>query len=180
MQELRGSMVGVAALVLAACGSDADSDMTARDADPGSVGVAENGDDAVKPLPGQYRTRIELLPVDLPGAPPGAAEFMRRSMGSQTHEYCLTPQEAEQSFAEMAKRSQDGNCTTQNYEADGNAFQAVLSCQSPAGTMRMTMNGTGTPTSSQIAMAMEGQFGDMGPASLRMTMNNERIGDCAG
>jgi hypothetical protein len=28
-------------------------------------------------------------------------------------------------------------------------------------------------------MAMNGDFGGMGPASLRMKMNNQRIGDCA-
>ena len=105
--------------------------------------------------------------------------MMRQALGAQTHEYCLTPQEADQSFAEMAKRSQDGSCTTDSYEANGNRFQAALTCQSQAGTMRMTMEGTGTPTTSDITMAMNGDFGGMGPASLRMKLTNQRIGDCA-
>lgn len=133
----------------------------------------------VKPLPGQYRTQVQLLSAELPGAPAGAEATMRQAMGSQTHEYCLTPQEAEQSFAEMAKRSQDGNCTTDSYQADGNRFQAAVTCQSQAGTMRMTMDGIGSPTESEITMAMNGDFGGMGPASLRMKMINQRIGDCA-
>ena len=162
--------------MVAACGGGDD----AVPSEAETTARASAGSSEIKPLPGQYRTQVQLLSAELPGAPAGAEAMMRQAMGSQTHEYCLTPEEADQSFAEMAKRSQDGSCTTNSYQANGNRFQAAVTCQSQAGTMRMTMEGTGSPTSSEITMAMNGDFGGMGPASLRMKMNNQRIGDCAG
>lgn len=179
MRRAWSDIAVVAALLVAACGGT--DDAASSDGETGNTAArASTEGSEVKPLPGQYRTQVQLLSAELPGAPAGAEAMMRQAMDGRTHEYCLTPQEADQSFAEMAKRSQDGSCTTDSYQADGNRFQAAVTCQSQAGTMRMTMEGTGSPTSSEITMAMNGDFGGMGPASLRMKMTNQRIGDCAG
>ena len=177
MRQVWSSIVVAGALMVAACGGG-DNNASGNGNAEGTAARASAGGE-VKPLPGRYRTQVQLLSAELPGAPAGAEAMMRQALGAQKHEYCLTPQEADQSFAEMAKRSQDGSCTTDSYEANGNRFQAALTCQSQAGTMRMTMEGTGTPTTSDITMAMNGDFGGMGPASLRMKLTNQRIGDCA-
>lgn len=178
MRRLQSTIMLVA-LGLAGCGGESGAvSADTTEAASGSQASATAQADAVKPLPGQYRTQVQLISAELPGAPAGAEAMMRQAMSSQTHEYCLTPQEAEQSFAEMAKQSQDGTCTTDRYQASGNRFEAAVTCQSQAGTMRMTMQGTGSPTASEIAMTMKGDMAGLGPASMSMKMTNQRIGDC--
>ncbi|TCD06368.1 DUF3617 domain-containing protein [Erythrobacteraceae bacterium CFH 75059] len=166
----------IVALLLTACGS-ADPAPEGRSA--GSE-AALQGQAEARPLPGQYRAQLTLVDASLPDAPPGAVEMMRQMMGARTHVYCLTPEEAQQSFAEMARRSQEGNCTTDSYEARGEQFRAALTCRSEAGVVRITMNGSGGPTRSDMTLAMTGALGGRGDASMTMRLQNERIGDCPG
>lgn len=166
-----------AALALTGCGGNEQGEEAA-----GARVTAASGDDgagaAVKPLPGQYRMRLELVKADIPGAPAGASDLMRQSIAGQTHEFCLTPEQAERSFTEMAKQSQDGQCTTESERVNGSSFVAVVNCKTPTGAMRIAMEGTGEATRSQITMTMTGDIPGMGPDGMQMRMNSERVGDC--
>jgi hypothetical protein len=145
--------------------------------------VAEKARDMVKPKPGLYRSTVELLEVDIPGAPAGAADMMKGMMGSSnsTSEYCLTQADVDRGFEEMLKNSQKGECTFERFEADGGEIDAVMNCTAQGGNaMRMTMQGTGGATSSEMTMNMETEMPGMGKANMRMTAKHQRIGDCAG
>lgn len=145
--------------------------------------VAERARDVVRPEPGLYRSTVELLEVDVPGAPAGAADMMKGMMGgsNSTTEYCLTQEEVDRGFEEMARNSQSGDCTFERFDAEGGEIDAVMTCTAQGGnTMRMTMQGTGGETSSEMTMSMETEMPGMGTANMRMKATHQRIGECAG
>lgn len=179
---MRSTSIIVAALSLslAACGGDA----------PEEAGSGENlsmeevanrmESAAVKPQPGQYRVSMEVLEVTIPGAPEGTADMMRGMMGGRSHQYCLTQEDVDKGFENMAKQSQEGDCTFDRWDIDGGQFDGKMSCSVPGqGTMTMTMSGTGTPTRSEVDMKMEGNMAGMGDSTIRMKATHERVGDCA-
>ncbi len=167
----------IAALNLAACGgnnsADADGDGEITGAE-----VAEMADEMVKPEAGQYRATTELVELEAPGAPPEAVEMMRGMM-SRSFEYCLTQEEADRGFEEMARESQDENCSFEKFDVDGGDIDAVMTCSGQGeGTMRMTMQGSGGRTSSEMTMTMEGNIPGQGEGRMVMNTSHERIGDC--
>lgn len=168
----------IVALGLAACGSPDDP---AGSGD--SISVEEAAERAkesgVKPEPGEYRVTMEVLEVDIPGAPPEAVKMMREMMGGQTHQYCLTQDDVDKGFEEMARQSQDGDCSFERFDVDGGSLDAKMTCtQDGQGSVTMTMQGTGSATSSEMDMLMEGNMGGMGKSSIHMKARHERIGDC--
>lgn len=130
----------------------------------------------MRPEPGEYRSNVTLQSLDMPGAPPQVANMMR-SMMSREFTYCLTPQEVEEGFRAMTERSQEGDCQYENFDFSNGRFDAAATCRTDGRDLRMTWEGTGSPTSSDIIMTMSGDMG-MGPGSMTMRVVHERIGDC--
>jgi len=172
--------LGLLALSLSACGggtdadSDGDGEVTAEEAQ----GLVERSGDQIKPEPGKYRAEMTFINADMPGAPPEMVEMMGESM-TNSYEFCLTPEMAEQGFGEAMKGSQSDNCTINQFNIDGNAIDMAMSCDDPnAGQMEMTMNGTISSTSSDITMVSKGTMGQMGDVEFEMSVQQERIGEC--
>lgn len=176
----RATLVSCLVIALAACGgSDAPDEADNAEA----ISMEEAADRArssqMKPSPGQYEATIEVLEVDIPGAPDGAAEMMRGMMGGRKHKYCLTQDEVENGFEQMARKSQDGDCQFERFDVSGGTFDGRMTCKVKGqGAMTMTMHGEGTPTSSTMDMTMQGDMGGMGQSTIRMRSTHERIGDC--
>lgn len=169
----------VATLALAACGSpDPDTDGDGKiSMEEAQASMEASG--AVKPQPGQYRASVELLDFEAPGAPPEAKQMLSGMM-QRTFEYCLTPEEAEKGFEEMARSSQSGDCSFEKFDADGNDIDAVMLCTGGGmGEMRVTMDGSGSETASEMTMTMEGNMAGQGQGTMTMRTSHERIGDCA-
>ena len=167
------------ALSLAGCSSETDADVDG-DGVVSQEQMAEAAKYAVKPAPGKYKSTARLVDVDIPGAPDNVVEMMRGSMGEQTSETCLTQEDADKGFEEMAKGSQNGDCTTNKFVVNGGDIDAEMTCAIPGqGEMKMTMDGTGTSTNMDMTMTMEGEMPGMGPAKMTMKIVSERIGDCA-
>jgi len=177
--SIRFALIPLVAIALAGCGSDKPDD-----ASGGDVSMAEAAQRAkasgVKPQPGKYRVTMEMLEVSIPGAPANMADMMKQSMGGTSHEYCLTQEDVDKGFEEMAKRSQDkDNCSFERFDVNGGNFDATMVCEVQGqGRMTMTMNGKGTPTSSVVDMHMTGRAGHMGEMNMHMKATHERIGDC--
>lgn len=173
-----------ALLMVAACGGDASSNETgavaAQDGENLSPeeldAMAANAD--IRPLAGQYRSNITLLSFDMPDAPPQMADMMS-SMFSRSFEYCLTQEEVDEGFKSMTRRSQEGDCTFQRFNAAGGRIDAEMTCNADGRPMKMVMQGTGTPTSADITMTMSGDMG-MGNGSMKLRSQHERIGNCGG
>lgn len=177
---------------LAACGSekapDAAVDTTAKV--QGNDAAAGMSDDAiaaelkqtVRPKPGEYRSAVTLVDLQIPGIPARELAQMRdmmsRSMG-KTQTYCLTKEEASKGFEEMARQSQE-SCRIESFEADGNRFSGRMSCNQEGSTGTMTMTGTGSETGSEMEMAMNMASPDLPEGKMAMTLRvkSTRTGDC--
>ena len=176
----RISLGMVAPLALAACGGD-----TTAQEEGGDISMAEAAEiaqsNAIKPQPGQYKVTMEILEVSIPGAPAGAADMMKDMMAGQSHSYCMTQEDVDKGFEEMARQSQEGgDCTFRRFDVSGGDFDAEMVCNVEGqGAMTMKMEGEGTPTRSVMNMTMNGDMGGMGKMTMRMKATHERIGDCS-
>ena len=175
-------LLAVTTAALAACGSpDADAN---GDGEISMAEAAEKSKDMVKPEPGKYRATVEMIDVEVPGAPREVQDMMKQmiSAGAQSHEYCLTKEDAEKGFEEMARQAQENqDCSFEKFEADGGKIDAVMNCSRDGqGTARMTMQGTGTSTTSEMTMTMDATAPDGKSMKMTMKSNQERIGNCDG
>lgn len=169
---------GACALIAACSSGETDADGDGEISNAEMAAVVETSD--IKPTAGQYRATAELVSVDIPGAPDGLEDMMRANMKSQTSEYCLTQEEADKGFEEMAKESQNGDCTMKSFEINGGDIDAQMTCSANGqGTMNITMDGSGTSTSMDMQVTMEGSMPGMGEAKMVLRSKSERIGDCS-
>lgn len=133
-------------------------------------------DESMKPQPGKYNSDITLIDADIPGLPKQMLGMIKKRMSRST-EICLTAEEVEEGYKQALARTQDGECTYERFNATGGTIDAVMICESPNGPMTMTMNGTGTPTNSDVTMNVVGNMGQ-GEGSMTMRVVQTRIGDC--
>ena len=116
-------------LALAACGG-AEPEESASSGE--AVDMQEAAEMArssgMKPEPGQYSATVEVLEIDIPGAPEGTADMMRNMMGSTTTRYCLTQEDVEEGFEQMARQSQEGDCTMEQFDVNGGIFNGRMVC----------------------------------------------------
>ena len=138
--------------------------------------IAQTVDDNMKPRPGRYESRTELLSMDIPGLPANMMGMMK-GVFERTVTICLTAEEVEEGYKDALRKSQDGECRYESFSATGGKMDAVLVCKGDEGEMRMVMTGTGTPTTSDVTMKMTGNMGT-GPGSMSMRVLQKRIGDC--
>lgn len=162
---------------LTACGGgtvDADSD---GDGNVTAAEVSEVVSD-LRPDPGKYSVKMELVKVDIPGAPQQMLDAMGTMMNN-SFEYCLTPEEAGKGFEESLTEGQDENCSIDKFELTGNDVDMAMSCSGEGqGDMQMTMKGTVSPTRSEIDVVTSGTLPQLGEANMEMSMVQERVGDC--
>lgn len=164
-------------LMLAACSGQ--DEAASGDAAEEMAAAAADGP---QPQPGQYRTTAELLEFNIPGAPPEAADMMRSAFSQGAAEattYCLTPEDAATSREEMLKNMAESDCTVSRFNMADGRFDAALSCPTGQGVSGdVTMTGTMSETGSDIEMTFATEVPGAGPATIRMHMVSERIGDC--
>jgi len=137
-----------------------------------------------KPLPGLYRSQVELVSVEMPGMPPHMADQMKRAMASRQggQEFCLTGEEAEKGYEERVKKlAGRPNCAFDRYSATGGALDAQMTCLAERGVKSvLTMKGTMTPAGSDMTLGMTQTGSEMPGGSMKMTMRvkSQRVGDC--
>ncbi|MDJ0978732.1 MAG: DUF3617 domain-containing protein [Erythrobacter sp.] len=173
----------LAAFALSACGgggssvdadADADGKVTAQEARDAMAEVRRE----MKPEPGKYATTMTVIDVSMPGAPPEMAQMMGGAMNN-TGEFCLTPEMAEQGFEDSLKRGQNEACTIESFTIDDGDVNMAMTCQGQGmGTMSAQLDGTVTPTSSDMTMAMSGSVPELGPIEMTMAFKQERVGAC--
>lgn len=170
-----------AAILLAGCGGDADTD---GDGAVSSEELTAEAAGAIQPQPGQYRTSYELLEFDVPGMPESLKAQMQAQMGGAAEVAkpiitCLTPEQARANGAEeLAKQMAEGNCTVARFDVSGGAISSEMQCSGADGvTTRVVMDGQMTATSSTMTMTSETEMqGQTIRTKARAT--SERIGDC--
>ena len=138
--------------------------------------IAQTVDESMKPQPGSYESQTTLISMDIPGMPTNMMGMMKNVFERKTT-ICLTPEEVEEGYKDALRKVQDGSCRYKNFSATGGSIEAELVCDTDNGEMTMVMNGTGTPTTSDVTMKMTGNMGT-GPGSISMRVKQKRLGDC--
>lgn len=172
-------LVTASALALAACGSpggDADTDGDGVVSSAEAKALTDSAGDAIKPLAGKYK--VETTFVKAEGLPQEMTDMMGASVSDST-EFCLTPEMAAEGFGQRPDQADDG-CTMEKYVIDGNNMDMAMSCEAPngSGAVSMAMNGTVSPTESDLTMISSGMIPGMDEATIEMRIKQERIGDC--
>ena len=167
-----------AALALGACGDKP------SDAPKSLEEVAKEAVRMEKPEPGKYESTMKITDFSIPGLPPKEADQMRQMMSglsSQVHSFCLTQEEANMGFEEMIRKSQQGECSFDRFNASANTIDARMSCKSEeGGAATITMKGTMSATSSRMDMEMDQNNPEVpgGKMQMKMQVASKRIGDC--
>ena len=171
-----------AAVLLAACGGDAD---TNNDGALSSEEVVAEAAGAIKPQPGLYRTSYEVLEFDVPGMPDSVKQQMKAQMDttsdmSGTTTACLTQAQADENGAEqMAKNMARGDCTVSKFDVSGGSLSAEMQCAAVGGTTsHVVLDGEMTSTSSTMTMVNETDMPGMGKMQMKARVTSERVGDC--
>ncbi len=138
--------------------------------------AAQQLDDEMRPMAGQYQAKMTVLSIDMPDAPPEMAGMMTQMM-NRTFKFCLTAAEVDEGFRSVMNRSQQGDCSYSRFNAVDGKIDAEMTCDAGGNPMTMVMQGTGSPTSSDVTMTMSGDMG-MGPGTIKLRTQNQRLGDC--
>ena len=170
-----------AAILLAACGGDADSD---GDGNVSAEEAAAEAEGMVQPLPGQYRSSIELLEFDVPGMPESVKQQMQQiAVGglAEGNTFCMTKEQAAENGAEqMVKQLTESDCTVESFNVSGGSVVADMQCAGEGGgTGKVHMEGDMTAQGSVMTMDMEQEVPNVGQTRMKMKITSQRIGDCA-
>ncbi|MGD9665785.1 MAG: DUF3617 domain-containing protein, partial [Novosphingobium sp.] len=143
----------VALAALAGCGKSADDKPKSVDE------VMEEAKAMEKPEPGKYKSSVKVLDFEVPGIPAEQAAQMKQMMSgvaSESHEFCLKPEDVEKGFEEMVRKTAEDKCTFDKFDASANAIDAKMTCEMEQGmASTIAMNGTTTPTKSVMTMDVE-------------------------
>jgi Protein of unknown function (DUF3617) len=130
----------------------------------------------LRPEPGLYKATITMTGLEIPGMPP---EMANHGAGiNKTVEYCLTEEQVANGFAEMMKQGQGSECSYNRFKLDDGNMDAVMSCKTPQGDMRVAMQGSVTPTTSDFTATMAMNFEGAGPGTMKFNGKHQRVGDC--
>ncbi len=170
-----------AAFALSACGSDTDEELAgdAMSADEVADAVAE----AETPRAGQYRSSQELLEFAVPGLDADMEELIRSAFAEGAAEettYCLTEEDAANNREEMLRGMAESDCEVTRFDMVGGTIDAAMSCPTGEGMSGdVTLTGTMDSDGADMVMNFSADIPSMGPASIRMRVVSERIGDCS-
>lgn len=164
-----------AACVLAACSPPA-----SQSADASKTGAATPSP-AGPPVqaihPGQYRTTVTIVSMNMPGVPASMVEKMRAQ--PNVSEDCVTSDDiAELTRKSLVDADEGQTCTDNTVTSENGHIQGSATCRNEDG-VSYTMQITGTYGADHVVMDMNlsGQTPG-GPMSQQMHMVTDRIGEC--
>ncbi|MDE2437348.1 MAG: DUF3617 domain-containing protein [Sphingomonadales bacterium] len=172
------SMISIVAacLAAAACNKAPDKPKTPDE-------VKDAVSKLAKPEPGKYRTTMKVIDVRIPGMDAARAEKMKEMFGStgRSFDFCLSKEDADKGFEELNKRTTQGNCTYDRFDAGNGTLDAKVTCQTGKGmTTTSEMHGTYSPTGSKMTMKSDTNAPGMPGQGMHIEaeVTNERLGEC--
>lgn len=169
----------MAAVALAACGSDADEELTDEALALDEV-MAESVDNIALPTPGEYSTTVELVSVEVPGASSIDMDALRAAVAEGAGEqpsFCVTEAMDRESWISAMT---DNSCTVSRINADGTDINMTMSCLAEDGPQGdITITGTQGETGSILEMQSVQPIPGHGEANIVLRVATERTGDCS-
>lgn len=178
----RAAMLIACALPLAGC--DSSPEVSERNASVSDVAnkVAEASGDESFVRPGQWESKVTIEDMSMPGMPPEMAAQMKGFTGRvETHQSCLTPEEAKKPKEDFFAGGNE-NCRYDRFDMGGGKIDALMKCTDRGATQTMTMTGQYTPDTYAMRMSMNSAGGE-GPdagMSMKMRVEAKRVGACTG
>ncbi|WP_017665813.1 DUF3617 domain-containing protein [Porphyrobacter sp. AAP82] len=173
----RTTILAAAAAAVTALLAGCSGGGTAESGKNGTAGGTEAAEQAQaqipRPRPGLYKTTVTMTNIAIPGVPDGhgAGQIV-------TTEDCLTKADVDKGFEEMVRQGQDGECTYERFAMADGKLDAVMVCAAKGRTSRIAMQGTITPTGSDLEAATDLEFEGMGKGRMTFTVKHERLGEC--
>jgi hypothetical protein len=164
-------VAGLICVVAAACSPPAQD---------GADGGAPSGapvTDMTSMQPGQYRTTVTVLEMNMPGVPASAMQNM--NMQPISTEECVTSTDIAD-FASNDMQVEEGvTCTQNSMNTAGGRIEGSSTCQGPTGARTMQMSGSYTSTHVEMDISSTAQMPNgAGEMTQRMRIVTDRIGDC--
>jgi hypothetical protein len=133
---------------------------------------------------GQWELTATVRSLETPGVPPAQQAAMRQRVGRPlTRRICMSEEQV-RDFARFATPPQQASgCRTLDRVYAGGVIRLGVSCPMPGGrpgTVRMSTQGSYTPTSIDLAMHQEMPNPGRGGGEMRMsaTISGRRVGAC--
>jgi hypothetical protein len=173
-----------AAILLAACGGNADDAATDEGSTVSRADAATAAQSLIQPRAGQYKVALELLDFQAPGVPDAGKARLREIFASGLAEgntFCLTPEQAARGGAEqMVKNFAESDCTVGKFNVSGNTVSSEMQCPGEqGGTRTVKLDGQMTAESSTMTMETSQNIPNAGATSMKIRVNSQRIGDCS-
>jgi len=164
------------ACALAACSPPA---APSSDAASTETTAATAGDSIIQGIqPGQYRTTVTILSMEMPGLPAGAAEKMRAH--PNVSEDCVTSGDIAELTRQSLVDADEGQTCTENTITSANGrIQGSAACRNQdGGAYTMTVDGSYGANHVEMNMQMSGNTPG-GQMNQRTSIVTDRIGECA-
>ena len=167
-------------LVLAACGDNGGDGTGGATAEKDGGVLDQIADARTKPKVGRWESTAELVDIEAPGVPESQKRMVMQMMGGkQTHNYCVTPEDAEKDMGELVRNTQEMDCDYSESKSITGKIEAKAVCQQDGMTLSMTMTGSYTPTSYTYRNVFEGGT-DAQIGKMVWEGEGRHVGDCDG
>lgn len=155
--------------ILAACSPPAQQQGEGKSAAPPGATAASGIQ------PGQYRSTVTMLEMNIPGIKSSAI-----NMAPTTTEDCVTSSDiADFTRGSMVQADFGETCTQSNVDTAGGHIPGEASCTGPNGARTMQINGSYTSNHVQMDINSTSDMpGGAGQTSQRLRIETDRIGEC--
>lgn len=136
-----------------------------------------------QPRGGQYRTALELIEFDVPGATEDSLRAMRDVVAeglASGNAFCLEPDPLDEGMRrKMLEHIAEGECTFDSFNRTGAAVNATMSCiRSASVDSQVTMGGRIWAENADLDMTLKQDLPGLGATRIRVRAQSARVGDC--
>jgi len=178
---MRAAIALIPLLMLAACNDG--GTVEKKNASTGEVAksVADAG---MKLNPGRWELTMQFRKFEVEGMPPEAKAAMGKMLGkTRTFASCLTKEEAEKPGGKFFGQ-QGEDCRYDSFRMGGGKIDATMTCagkgEEAGTTAKMTLAGTYSPDTYDMAMDMTGTAPNGKTMVMQMGLVSKHMGQCRG
>jgi hypothetical protein len=180
---MRYAAMLIGCAILAGCNSEPDVDM--KNASVGDVAkeVSESSSGESFVRPGKWESTVQFVSMDAPGMPDSVKSAMQGMNDRRTvFTTCLKPDEVKKPKEDFFAGKDNKECRYDHFRMGDGKIDAVMRCTRQGGGQVMQLQGTYSPESYSMQMAMKAD-GGQGPAkdmTMKMRVDAKRVGECDG
>jgi hypothetical protein len=149
----------------------------------GSDGASASGDASggagggVRLQPGEWEMGFEMIDIQAPGMPAGAADMMKKR--KTTVKSCISEADANKPGPDIFQPEKGSNCKAEGYSAKDGRIAGTMTCPGTGGTggVTLVMDGEYGPTRFDVTTRTE-MKGEGTAITTKTRSTGRRLGDC--